>query len=315
VDVSLSVIPLGGKQVIYTVWRDITDRKKMEENLAAQARRFLALVENAPFGAMLLDRDRKCTYTNAKFRELFGYDLEDVPDQQVWLEKAYPDPEYRSSVIATWHNEIERFSKNSSIREGEHWTFTVTCKNGRQKIANVIPVQLPTGEYLKTYADITEQKKAEEALKSREAELAAKSASLQDVNAALRVLLNERERDRMELEEKIASNVDKLVLPYVKELKKCHLDPPGMSYVEAIETGLDHIVSPFLQRLTVRCGDLTPREMKIADLVKTGKTTKEIGQLLRMTPGAVNFHRNNIRKKLGLNNRRVNLTSYLSSLK
>lgn len=313
VDVSLSVIPLHGKQIIYTIWRNITERKAMEKRLASEMHRFMALVENAPFGTMLLDKDLNCTYVNAKFKELFGYEFEDVPDHNVWMQKAYPDPEYRSHVIAVWHNEIERFVRNPSLREGDGWTFTVTCKDSRIKIVHFIPVQLPTGEYLKTYADISEQKKAEDALKNREAELAAKSANLQDANTALRVLLKERESDRTDLEEKIVTNVDKLVLPYIKELKRCRLDPSHMAYVDIIEANLNHIISPFLQKLRLRCVDFTPREMRIADLVKRGKTTKEIGRLLQMSPGAVNFHRNNIRKKLGLNNRQVNLTSYLSS--
>jgi len=312
VDISFTVVPFRGRQIIYTLWRNITKRKTIEEKLATEMQRSLAVIENAPSGIVLLDEKRNYTYMNAKFQELFGYDLQDLPDENAWFAKAYPDPEYRSRVIAAWQRDIDGFA--ISPREGAQWTFTVTCKDGQEKTVHIIHVQLPTGEYMKAYEDITEQKKAEELLKNREAELEIKSANLQDMNAALKVLLNQRENDKAELEAKIVRNVSKLVLPYIDELKQCRLDPPCTAHVDVIETNLKHIISPFLEKLGLRRVDLTPREMKIADLIKSGKTTKEISQLLQMSSAAVNFHRNNIRRKLGINNQKVNLAAYLSSL-
>jgi len=312
VDISLTTIPFHGRQIIYTLWRNITKRKKMGERLALEMQRLLAVIESAPSGIVLLDDKRNYTYMNAKFEELFGYDLRDLPDEDAWFAKAYPDPEYRSRVIEAWQKDIDGFT--ISLKEGEKWTFTVTCKDGREKTVHIIHIQLPTGGYLKVYEDITEQKKAEELLKSREEELAIKSANLQDMNAALRVLLNERENEKAELEAKILRNINKLVQPYIDELKQYGLDPPHAACLDVIEENLKHIISPFLEKLGLRSVDLTPREMQIADLIKSGKITKEISQLLRMSCAAVNFHRNNIRRKLGINNRKVNLAAYLSSL-
>ena len=312
VDISLTVIPFRGRQIIYTLWRNITEQKKMEEKLAAEMQRFLTVIENAPSGMVLLDEKRNCTYMNAKFQELFGYDLRDLPDESTWFAKAYPDPEYRSRVIAAWRKDISGF--NIALKEGERWTFTVTCKDGREKTVHIIHVQLPTGEYLKAYEDITEQRKMEALLKNREAELEIKSANLQDMNVALKVLLNQRENDKAELEAKIVRNVNKLVLPYVDELKQCRLDPSHTAYVDIIEANLKRIISPFLEKLGLRNVDFTPREIRIADLIKSGKRTKEISQLLQMSPAAVNFHRNNIRRKLGISNHKVNLAAYLSPL-
>jgi len=312
VDVSLTAIPFRGRQIIYTLWRNITKRKQMEEKLSTEMQRFLTVIENAPSGIVLLDEKRNHTYMNAKFQELFGYDLRDLPDEDTWFAKAYPDPEYRSRVIAAWRKDVNGF--NIALKEGEKWTFTVTCKDGPEKPVHIIHVQLPTGEYLKAYEDITEQKKAEQLLKSREAELAIKSANLQDINAALRVLLNQRENDKAELETKIVRNFEKLVLPYIDELKQGGLDASHAACVDVIEENLKHIISPFMEKLGLRSADLTPREIRIADLIKSGKATKEISQLLQMSPAAVNFHRNNIRRKLGINNHKVNLAVYLSSL-
>jgi len=312
VDISLTAIPFRGRRGIYTLWRNITKRKKLEKKLAAEMQLLMTVIENAPSGIVFLDGKRNCTYMNAKFQELFGYDLRDLPDESTWFAKAYPDSEYRSRVIAAWRKDISGF--NIALKEGERWTFTVTCKDGREKTVHIIHVQLPTGEYLKAYQDITEQRKMEALLKNREAELEIKSANLQDMNAALKVLLNQRENDKSELEAKIVRNVNKLVMPYVDELRQCRLDPSHTAYVDVIEANLKHIISPFMEKLGLRSADLTPRAIRIADLIKSGKTTKEISQLLQMSPAAVNFHRNNIRRKLGINNQKVNLAAYLSSM-
>jgi DNA-binding CsgD family transcriptional regulator len=55
-------------------------------------------------------------------------------------------------------------------------------------------------------------------------------------------------------------------------------------------------------------------QIQIADLVKAGKSTKEISELLNLSDRAIEFHRNNIRNKLGLKNKKINLQSYLLSL-
>lgn len=90
---------------------------------------------------------------------MFGYDLTDVPDGRAWCKLAYPDPEYRHTVVATWLNDVALFKKDRSLKEGKHWTFSVRCKNGEEKIINFIPVRLNNGKYLITYEDITEIKK------------------------------------------------------------------------------------------------------------------------------------------------------------
>ncbi len=312
VDISLTAIPFRGRRGIYTLWRNITKRKKLEKKLAAEMQLLMTVIENAPSGIVFLDGKRNCTYMNAKFQELFGYDPRDLPDESTWFAKAYPDLEYRSRVIDAWQRDIDGFT--IYLKEGEKWTFTVTCKDGRKKTVHIIHVQLPTGGYLKMYEDITEQNKAEELLRGREAELAIKSTNLQDLNAALRVLLKERENDKAELEAKIVKNVNELVMPYVDELKQCRLNPSHRAYVNIIEANLKHIISPFLKKLGLRSVNLTPREMRIAHLIKSGKTTKEISQLFQTSSAAVNFHRNNIRRKLGISNQKVNLAAYLSSM-
>ena len=77
------------------------------------------------------------------------------------------------------------------------------------------------------------------------------------------------------------------------------------------EKELEGIVSPFLKRVSNIYRNLTPSEMWIADLVRQGKTSKEIADLINLSPRTIEFHRDNIRKKMGLKNKKINLRSHL----
>jgi len=160
--------------------------------------------------------------------------------------------------------------------------------------------------------DISNRKQAEKALKQKENELRAKAEALEEYNTALRVLLHQREEDKKDLEDRVASNVKRLVIPYIEKMKKNHPDPQQLSNLNILEANLNEIVSPFLH--TIRQLNLTPRETQIAALIKDGKTTKEIVKIIGVATSSIDSYRNNIRSKLGLKNKKVNLQMYLQSL-
>jgi PAS domain S-box-containing protein len=162
--------------------------------------------------------------------------------------------------------------------------------------------------------EIEERKQIEKELRKREAELEIKTNELEEVNTALKVLLKRRDDDREELEERIQLNVKELVLPYLERLRKAGLVAEQSAYLNILESNLNEIVAPFLRKLTAKSLKLTPTEIQVASLVKEGKTTKDIAELLNLSSRTVEFHRNNIRKKLGLNKSKVNLRSHLLSM-
>jgi DNA-binding CsgD family transcriptional regulator len=110
------------------------------------------------------------------------------------------------------------------------------------------------------------------------------------------------------------NNVKELLAPYLERLKKTRLTDVQLAHVRVLETNLANIVSPFLKTLHSRYLNLTPKEIRVASLIKEGRTTKEIAGLLGMSVAAVEFHRSNIRKKLGLINKKANLVSHLASM-
>jgi diguanylate cyclase (GGDEF)-like protein/PAS domain S-box-containing protein len=162
VDIGSTLITIGGMHYLMGIFHDITAHKEAEEMLLKERKKFITLSENAAFGMVLIDGEGKITYVNPKFKELFGYDIEDVPDGRTWFKKAYPDPEYRKTVISAWVEDL----KQARIGQKRPRTFKVYCKDGKEKIVNFVPVQLETGEHMMSCNDITEQKCFEEKLQA-----------------------------------------------------------------------------------------------------------------------------------------------------
>jgi len=144
-------------------------------------------------------------------------------------------------------------------------------------------------------------------LKEREREL-------EEVNVALRVLLNQVEKSKAEVEEQIVRNMNELVLPHLDKLKRKARDEETATYASLIAQNIRAITTPLASRLTAKFISLTPTEIEIAQLVMQGKSTKEIALSLSRAPSTIDFHRNNIRKKLGIDSRNLNLREYLSAI-
>ena len=207
-----------------------------------------------------------------------------------------------------------------SVMEGELDEFTMDypCHSPTQKMwfyMRVMRIQSP-GPYhvLVSHENVTPLKLAEETIRIRERDLEAKTQGLEEANTALKVILRQREEDKRMLEEKVVANVQQLCTPYIEKLGTTRLDARQKAYLEIISEQLKEIISPFLQKMSSLNLVLTPTELHVASLVKAGRATKEIAEILSVTTNAVDFHRKNIRKKLGLSNRKTNLRSYLLSL-
>jgi DNA-binding CsgD family transcriptional regulator len=152
------------------------------------------------------------------------------------------------------------------------------------------------------------------ALKSAEEQLEEKTRHLEEANFALRAVIRQSNEARKEIEQIVLQNIRESVLPKVTELKH-HRGAQSIRHLtEEIEKDLHEIASPFLQRLANIASVLTPQEMKIAMLIKDGKSSKEMAEQLNLSGPTINFHRQNLRKKLGLSGTGSNLRTYLVGL-
>jgi PAS domain S-box-containing protein len=158
-----------GKKPTY---EDLEKRlEKLEEEASKRNKseeQFRTLSESAPFGMSIMKPDMTFEYFNPKFEEIFGYTIKDLPDKQTWLKKAYPDTQYRNQVFATWKKDSTDASEKT---EKKPRVFSVRCKDGRDKNIRFTAVTLEDKRQLLTYLDITEQAKAEKALKESQERL------------------------------------------------------------------------------------------------------------------------------------------------
>ena len=192
-------------------------------------------------------------------------------------------------------------------------TLRKMAEEGLQRAHNELEQRVATrteelrhaNEELQT--EVAERKRVEDVL-------SAQSEKLEQTNTALQVLLRHQAEEMRAMERKIVANIQRLVLPYVEELRQPSLSPSQSSYLDIIDSNLQQIINPFLQNLAARFSILTPREIQIASLIKEGKTSKEIAVLIKSASRSVESHRNNIRKKLGLGRKKTNLRSFLLTL-
>ena len=161
--------------------------------------------------------------------------------------------------------------------------------------------------------DISPEKKNTANLKKREKELNARTRSLEEANTAFSILLRRREEDRTHFESSVISNISTLVNPYIEKLKNTPLDAVQTNHLHVIETNLDQVISPFVRDIGSRVLDLTPMELRVATLVKEGKSNIEIAAKLSVSKNTILTHRFNLRRKLGIKNKKINLRAYLLS--
>lgn len=188
--------------------------------------------------------------------------------------------------------------------DGPHWYYMRAIRMSGEG-----PLRLVV-----SHEEITALKLSEEALRKGEAQLKQQKVELEESNIALKVLLKQREGDKSELEQKVITNVKEMILPYVEKLKRVNLKPKDKTLVEIIDAHLHDIISPMMQQLANASIILTPQEIQVASLVKDGKASKEIAEILNVAETTVHFHRKNLRRKFGLSNSQTNLRSYLLSL-
>jgi PAS domain S-box-containing protein len=307
------VLDKEGKPLeIIGYWIDISGRKQAEEKLCESEKKYRTLVERSLQGIVIAQEDPlRLVFVNQAMSDILGYTTNEltllltreieglvhIEDRSVFFQR-FRDRLEGKAVPP--HYEIRGIRKDGIVRWLEIYASSIEYQ-GRPAVQAA-------------FVDITERKQAEQALKEREKELEMKTKNLEEANTALKVFLKRRDEDKTEIEERILLNMKERVIPYLEKLKKSGLDEKQKIYVGILESNLNDVISPFSQRLSSMYLNLTPTEIQIANLLRQGKTNKEIGELLHSSPRTIAFHRENIRKKLGLKNKKTNLKTYLLSL-
>lgn len=286
---------------------DITDRKEVEERLRGSEARYRRIFENIQDIYYEAGLDGAILEISPSIEKYVPFKREYLIGRSVF--EFYTDKNRRTDFLQEIKNkgQVRDFEIQLKDLQGTLFTCSIT--------AAILP---GAGEHppriVGSMRDISERKRAEETLRQREEELSIKSRNLEEVNTALKVLLKQRDQDRKEMEDNVLTNVKTSVFPYIEKMKGGPLTPHQRACLEILEAQMKKIISPFLHRISQACFDLTPQEIRVADFVKNGNTTKEIADILGISIKTVDYHRDNIRRKLGIKNHHTNLRSLLLKL-
>jgi PAS domain S-box-containing protein len=285
----------------WKIGKDNSECKQAQQVLKEEE--FRIFVETASDLMCIIDKDGKFEYVNESMAKTLGYSKEEMIDMPL------------VHILHKRTLEIKQLIKKGKLDLETAWL----TKQGKVVYgeAKAVAVYDKDGKFSKTRVvlrDTTKHKAAIKALRERERELDAKNKSLDEMNSALHVLLEKRYEDKMELEEKVLLNVETLLIPYLEKLTNTVLDRRAKSFVGILESNLRDIISPFSLRLSSKHLKLSPSEIRVANLVEKGKTTKEMANLLNLSSETIASHRRNIRKKIGIRNKKENLRIRLVAL-
>jgi PAS domain S-box-containing protein len=297
------------------ILRDITDRRQAEEALKKAYDEMEKRVEertvlvqkqadllNLSRDAIILKSlEGRIIFWSEGAEATYGFSNEEAVGKikhellHVQFPKPIEDIVYTLLQQGRWEGELTQTCKNKQkIIVLSRWTLR---KEEKDELLEILEVD----------TDIT-------SLKESEKNLIAKSRALEELNTALKVLLDYKKNDQSELEGNIIHNVRHRIFPYLKKLRAHRIEPGQEVLIEIVEQALQEITSPFMKTITSQYFHLSPREIEIVQLIKEGKTTKEIAQIMALGKRTIDFYRNNIRKKLKISEKKVNLQSYLSNL-
>jgi len=318
------ISPIIDKEKIFGILGvliDITEIKRVEEDLRISKEQFRNLTETTSDWVWEVDKDSRYTYVNPKIQDILGYYPEEIIGKTPF-DLMPPDEDLRVSKI---------FNSIAESKQPFHCLENINLhKKGHPVVLETsgIPIFDDDGEicgYRGVDRDITERKRIQEELQKaydelenrveeRTRELVIQKSNLEEANIALQVLLDKRQEDKKELEDNVLTNVKEMTAPYFEKIRKTKLNDQQKAILRILESYLNEIISPFARKMSMKYINLTPTEIHVANLIRHGINSKDIAEIMGLSPQTIYNHRKNIRKKFGLERKKTNLRSHLLSI-
>jgi len=317
----------SNKFVIFA--RDLTELKKTEKALRESEERYRLIFERTSdmVSIVTFRNPPSYLYVNPSYHAVLGYKPSDLIGKSPF---EFMHPEDREKLMPILGKYLNAESQNLLTRGGKgpteralyrlkdawgNWRYLEgTADLGEDR--HILMVSRDVSARILAEQDLERSRKELEGkVGERTEELKMKSESLEATNTALKVLLEMRERDRKELEQSVLFNVRQLAEPYLEKLKNSGLNETQKGYLDILKSSVEELVSPLSRDLVVSETNLTPSQVRIANLIKFGKSSKEIAEALNVSINTVETHRRKIRAKLGLKKSKANLRSYLDQYK
>ena len=288
--------------------KEILEARNLAAALNESEEKYRLIAETSSDGIYHLDTDGKVTYASPAAEKLFGW----APGEALGTSFTR---HIHASGLTTAKSLFQRVLQGEMVRTYE---LTARKKDNTTFCMEVSASPLMhAGKIIGLQGisrDVDKRKADEEALRQKDREIALKNLELEEVNKALKKLIRQKEEEWENILRRILDNVHNFVKPYLRQLKDSGITDIQRVYVNVIETNLSEITSPFSGKLGKKFDHLTDREIEVANLIRMGKTSKEIALFLHTSKRSVDFHRNRLRDKLGIRNRKYNLKQYLQSL-
>lgn len=329
-ELSFSYIRSGDDNAIgmLGVARDSTHRVDMMETLRVSEERYRTVLEEIEEGYCEVDLAGNVVFINQAGLNAVGYSedeilsmnykeiysQEDQPRVFEVFNQVYETGEPYKDLVA------EMIKKDGTLRQHEMSVLLIRDRHGRPSGFRGITRDITARrqkelKLKKTSADLDRRvMERTNALKKINMDLEERTRSLEEANIALHVFMNKKDETRQEIEARMVFNVMEAVSPMLEKLKSGQLNEKQQIYLELIEEQLKKITSPFSQNLSMQYRKLTPTEIQIANFIKHGRMTKEIAELANLATSTIESHRKSIRKKFEIDNRKINLRTYLLSL-
>jgi len=262
-------------------------------------------MDEGTIGIFLKDTDNRILWVNRSYaailgftpKDLIGKRVDDVINDPQLLADLRKEDEYVYATGRSLFNLLKQPDPNE-----KKWVRMdkIPFIDRNKKIVGIIGLAVEIDEPPAGIRDLQEK-------------LSSTSRKLEDTETALRVLLEHREKDVSLTKDKLADKIKTLVLPYLESLKQTKLQQDQLEYIDLIEENLKNFYDPNYAKLAAPEYKLSPTELKVAQLVRDGKTNKEIAKMLHLSKSTILTHRHHIRVKLGIRNKKVNLCSMLKS--
>ena len=118
-------------------------------------------------------------------------------------------------------------------------------------------------------------------------------------------------KGEVRVEKKVFHNLNLTVTPILDQLKSQDLSDTVTFLLQSLEFNLTNMFSSFGANLAKDGHTMTPREIRICEMIRSGLSSKQMAKVLGISPQTVLVHRKNNRKKLGLAKSKKNLASFL----
>lgn len=301
---------------LYEVAQDLIELRRAQEELKKERDYFKNVLDNSADAIGIVDGKGKFRRWNKRAEELFGYHFEELKGKSAF--DLYACPDELSTLLAALRRNgyVRNIEVNIRRKDGRIIPFDMSIQVLQEQgmVIGSICVARELSQIKQVQAALQKSnEELEQRVRERTAELSDANKKLEEANIALRVLLEQKDESKAVYEQNLVFNIQQLIQPCLDKLHSSGLDENQEFSLRMIQSQINEVVSPLKRDLSDKFG-LTQTEVALVELIKQGQQTKEIAEHLNLSRRTIDTHRHNIRKKLGLLNKGVNLRTHLLAL-